>query len=106
MRALNGEVAEWSKAHAWKVCIRQRIEGSNPSLTAIYEMGPIGPIFVFRGECMSRSGRIIALIVAIAMFAFSAWMYSRTGDWVAAIFALGSVAYGVYFFSSLSDSDS
>ena len=35
MRALNGEVAEWSKAHAWKVCIRQRIEGSNPSLTAI-----------------------------------------------------------------------
>ena len=34
MRALNGEVAEWSKAHAWKVCIRQRIEGSNPSLTA------------------------------------------------------------------------
>ena len=32
MRALNGEVAEWSKAHAWKVCIRKRIEGSNPSL--------------------------------------------------------------------------
>ena len=35
IRALKGEVAEWSKAHAWKVCIRQRIEGSNPSLTAI-----------------------------------------------------------------------
>ncbi len=30
------EVAEWSKAHAWKVCIRQkRIEGSNPFLSAI-----------------------------------------------------------------------
>ncbi len=30
-----GEVAEWLKAHAWKVCIRQkRIEGSNPSLSA------------------------------------------------------------------------
>ncbi len=28
-------MAEWSKAHAWKVCIRQRIEGSNPSLSAI-----------------------------------------------------------------------
>jgi|31_taG_2_1085359.scaffolds.fasta_scaffold00050_13 hypothetical protein len=29
------EVAEWSKAHAWKVCIRQkRIEGSNPFLSA------------------------------------------------------------------------
>ena len=29
------EVAEWSKAHAWKACIRQkRIEGSNPFLSA------------------------------------------------------------------------
>ena len=29
-----GEVSEWSKEHAWKVCMRQRIEGSNPSLSA------------------------------------------------------------------------
>jgi hypothetical protein len=30
-------VAEWSKALAWKVSIRQkRIEGSNPSRSAIY----------------------------------------------------------------------
>ena len=29
-----GEVSERLKEHAWKVCIRQRIEGSNPSLTA------------------------------------------------------------------------
>ena len=28
-------MSEWLKEHAWKVCIRQRIEGSNPSLTAI-----------------------------------------------------------------------
>jgi len=44
MRSLNcsdirncwyGQVSEWLKEHAWKVCIRQRIEGSNPSLTAI-----------------------------------------------------------------------
>jgi hypothetical protein len=34
--ASNGEMVEWSKAHAWKVCIRKRIEGSNPSLSAIY----------------------------------------------------------------------
>lgn len=27
-------MAEWSMAHAWKVCIRQRIEGSNPSFSA------------------------------------------------------------------------
>ena len=30
-----GEVSEWSKEHAWKVCISKGIEGSNPSLTAI-----------------------------------------------------------------------
>ena len=30
-----GEVSEWLKEHAWKVCIRQKcIEGSNPSLSA------------------------------------------------------------------------
>ncbi|ADP12872.1 Hypothetical protein EJP617_31910 [Erwinia sp. Ejp617] len=32
-----GEVSEWLKEHAWKVCIRQRIEGSNPSLTTIFK---------------------------------------------------------------------
>ena len=31
-----GEVSEWLKEHAWKVCIRQRIGGSNPPLTAIF----------------------------------------------------------------------
>ena len=31
-----GEVSEWSKEHAWKVCMSQGIEGSNPSLTAIF----------------------------------------------------------------------
>ena len=49
---------------------------------------------------MSPTARIIALVIAAAMFFFSAWVYSRTVDWVAVVFALGSVAYGVYFFSS------
>ena len=40
----HGEVAEWSKAHAWKVCIRQRIEGSNPSLSAILQRVRTGDI--------------------------------------------------------------
>ena len=30
-----GEVSEWPKEHAWKVCKAQAFEGSNPSLTAI-----------------------------------------------------------------------
>ena len=29
----SGEMSEWLKEHAWKVCIRKRIEGSNPSLS-------------------------------------------------------------------------
>lgn len=34
-RSFNGGVAEWFKAHAWKVCIRQnRIGGSNPPSSA------------------------------------------------------------------------
>jgi hypothetical protein len=34
-----GEVSEWSKEHAWKVCIPQKgIEGSNPSLSAKFNM--------------------------------------------------------------------
>ena len=32
-----GEVSERSKEHAWKVCVRQRTEGSNPSLSAIFK---------------------------------------------------------------------
>lgn len=31
------EVAEWLKAHAWKVCIPKGIEGSNPFLSAIHK---------------------------------------------------------------------
>lgn len=31
----NGEVSEWPKEHAWKVCKAQVFEGSTPSLTAI-----------------------------------------------------------------------
>lgn len=33
---LKGEMAEWSKAHAWRACKRQkRFMGSNPILSAI-----------------------------------------------------------------------
>jgi hypothetical protein len=32
---MKGEMAEWSKAHAWKVCKPHKgFEGSNPSLSA------------------------------------------------------------------------
>ena len=44
-----GEVAEWSKAHAWKVCIRKRIEGSNPSLSANNVKRPHGAFLHCQG---------------------------------------------------------
>ena len=34
---VTGEVSEWPKEHAWKVCIPQGIEVSNPSLSAIIQ---------------------------------------------------------------------
>jgi hypothetical protein len=55
---------------------------------------------------MPKIARIIALIIALAMFVFSVWVYNNTGDWVAVVFALGSVAYAIYFFTSLSGKDS
>jgi hypothetical protein len=34
-RKANGDLSEWLKEHAWKVCIPQKgIEGSNPSVSA------------------------------------------------------------------------
>ena len=41
----NGEMAEWSKAHAWKVCKRRkRFKGSNPFLSALFRMFIINKI--------------------------------------------------------------
>ncbi len=39
-------MSEWLKEHAWKVCIRQRIEGSNPSLSAMNKAPNLGAFFV------------------------------------------------------------
>ncbi len=38
-------MSEWLKEHAWKVCVRQRTEGSNPSLTAIKKKSLISGFF-------------------------------------------------------------
>ncbi len=39
-------MAEWLKAHAWKACVRQRTEGSNPSLSALKRSSERGPLFI------------------------------------------------------------
>jgi hypothetical protein len=45
-----GEVSEWLKEHAWKVCIPQGIEGSNPSLTATNFSFEINVILISKGS--------------------------------------------------------
>jgi hypothetical protein len=49
---------------------------------------------------VSRTGRLLGLLLAVAMFLFSCWVYLASGDWVAALFALGSVAYGLFFYTT------
>ena len=52
----HGEVSEWLKELAWKACIRQRIEGSNPSLTAKQKsLGSAGVFFVWLGGVWMRT---------------------------------------------------
>ena len=68
------------------------VAGVGPANRSMRRAGVVAPI-----------ARIMALLVAVAMFVFSCWMFARTGDWVAAVFALGSVAYGFYFFNSGGD---
>ena len=51
-----GEVSEWLKEHAWKVCIRQRIEGSNPSLTATFEKELVRKYGLFSFICPRKRG--------------------------------------------------
>jgi hypothetical protein len=46
---ISGEVSEWSKEHAWKVCKSKGFEGSNPSLTAKFKSPFSGAFFLPQG---------------------------------------------------------
>jgi hypothetical protein len=46
---------------------------------------------------MFSTAQVLALLAAVGMFIFSAYMYLNTGDWVASVFALGSLCYFVFF---------
>ena len=57
-----GEVSEWLKEHAWKVCIGQKpIGGSNPPLSAKVKQKPgSSRVFYFRTfsqACLCEKGR-------------------------------------------------
>ena len=69
-----GEVSEWPKEHAWKVCKSQGFEGSNPSLTASIALNrPVSMLLCFMASLVgpramigyeSRQARKGATVVA------------------------------------------
>ena len=67
-----GEVSEWSKEHAWKVCMRQKcILGSNPSLSAIKK--PLRSGFIIFEENRKLVFRFFEKIIKEAR---SAWFFN------------------------------
>ena len=69
-------MAEWSKAHAWKACVPQGTQGSNPCLSAITQKGfsvsETGKPFLLnsrtcwlpnRGSCYSIMGRVVIFLL-------------------------------------------
>ncbi len=77
-----GEVSEWLKEHAWKVCIRQRIEGSNPSLTAIFEMRARTKVRAFFFYILPR-GRDENPRPRIRQLAIASWTDRERSEWAA-----------------------
>ena len=53
-----GEVAEWLKAHDSKSCMRQRIAGSNPALSASEH--PTEGVFIIQDQNLRHRLQIIA----------------------------------------------
>jgi hypothetical protein len=87
-------VAEWSKAHAWKVCIRQkRIEGSNPFLSAIiykrYTL-KMGEKFLTKLKFFGLAVSVFALL-----FKLLSW------QWAEVLLIVGLGTLGVYFFARM-----
>ena len=56
----HGEVSEWLKEHAWKVCIPLKgIEGSNPSLSAKHGPTQVGPFLCAKAPpCLHEQVRL------------------------------------------------
>jgi hypothetical protein len=56
-----GEVSEWPIEHAWKACLPQGNEGSNPSLSAFYYQSfNVGGVLFFRPTLHFASNQVLA----------------------------------------------
>ncbi len=77
-----GEVSEWLKEHAWKVCIRQRIEGSNPSLTAIFKIRARTKVRAFFVYTLPK-GRDETPRLRVRQLATASWTDHERSEWAA-----------------------
>jgi hypothetical protein len=104
----HGEMAEWSKAHAWKVCNRQkRFMGSNPILSAIFSY--FNRLFYSVYRCL-MSGKfnfdfmlifsllMVILYVGIGVYLLVTPKYDYIPKEIKGIFAVFFILYGVFRF--------
>ena len=64
-------MAEWLKAHAWKACIPQGIQGSNPCLSAIIQDKPPVPgdfSFSLSRRAETNSSQLHAVMSILTLF--------------------------------------
>ena len=72
-------MAEWSKAHAWKVCIpRNGIEGSNPFLSAKYLFLEIKYFFISLKPLNKHKFKSIAMKKLVSIMAIAALVFAGT----------------------------
>jgi hypothetical protein len=104
---LKGEMAEWSKAHAWKVCNRQkRFMGSNPILSAAFGFIKNEPIKQFNLFMMGGKWNLNPLdifgifMVVIYIVAGLYIIFGRTFYYVPSeirtIFGIFLILYGIF----------
>ncbi len=96
-----GEMAERSKAHAWKACRLQKgLQGSNPCLSAIFEV-------FFQGQIMKTKYRLEGFTLTVQNVKHSVDFYTKKLDFECVINAaphfamirLGSMTIGLLSFN-------
>ena len=103
-----GEMAEWSKAHAWKVCNRQkRFMGSNPILSATFSC--FNRLF-YCFCCSQMSGKfnfsfmnffsllMVILYIGVGIYLFTSPLFAHIPMHIKSIFAVFFILYGIFRF--------
>jgi hypothetical protein len=104
----HGEMAEWSKAHAWKVCNRQkRFMGSNPILSAFFlffkRLSLKISTYLMAGKIKFDFMLIFSLIMVLLYIGMGIFIWvSKSVSYMPVefrtIFAIFFVLYGIFRF--------